>query len=801
MSVNTEQPVGRKARYTSASALHTKYEAAKTANDENRQIWLNIVRSYERTPIKRSNGKYDADFGEFRFKCDQKIDTYVDIITERTEAAQITTLFGTDTERQEWSREITDAFNEFCINIWEDRFEESYKDIFDMVLFSKGVEHWETQFGCYSENIPIENIFPDADAPMNPKKWNILFVRKKYSFVDLYNEIEDADIAERKGWDVARVKKFLREENGTNQSDEDADEFEEFRRGNADDTDDSPGVTVVFAYVKEYSKNGSKKITKYAFPEFGSIPSTSKSNLTDDNKKEAIDRRGFFVVAEEYCECFSQVVAIRTENLTSGYHQCPSFARLIYIATKFQNQALNKIIRAAMRNVNIFLKSENKEQQQKISQLTDEEVQILDPDTEVVQQSINHNWMGLVEIMREVQFQMATGTKASVSTGSQNVKGKAITAKEAEINAMSVNAAISSDHKIFASQDQRHLKETYRRFVDKDRMFEGCDGYKGHVLFINKMKSLGIPDEAFDPENVVVKSVMPPAPAFKVESARILIEGINRYINAKSDGEKRAAKDLIAAAVGRQNVDFYVGDDQKLRITEIFKIGRENTSLDDPDFNPNNVKINPVEDIHPLHIAMHLDDSIYKLKKAEEYLFAVESNQVLPEDAGIYLRKAEEILIAQDNKSAHAMAHIMVIEQSASERAEVGEAKVFRDQLVKIQEKEKTLETRLLNLKETRQSQLTENRGFTLEERHKARMYELDEAHLEAMNSIKLGSAIEKHQVGKETTQATHAAKIRQKEEDHVQKMVQESQKAANDLAVKKAETQIKQQGKQDDRK
>ena len=126
-------------RFTDVNDLYNRYLRAKENFNKERDAWQNFQRAYERWSYQTGNGRTEPNWGQFKGRVDKAIEVFESLITERENWARISPI-DIDIDRRKYvSDKITSEFHELCIRPWEDRDDNMRKNIYDMVMFSKGI--------------------------------------------------------------------------------------------------------------------------------------------------------------------------------------------------------------------------------------------------------------------------------------------------------------------------------------------------------------------------------------------------------------------------------------------------------------------------------------------------------------------------------------------------------------------------------------------------------------------------------------------------------------------------------------
>lgn len=759
--INRELDHTHNNRFADCITLWRRFHDLVEAND-NIDRHENFIKAYKRRPYPLKDGGIEPNLGQFQFLIDNEVDRYVDIVTERNHWYAIDTMEGKNEKQEsEWSKAITRYFHKYAIKTWEKAAINSLKDIFKMKMFGAGIEYWDNPVDIYPKHKDNSEFFPDATAGMEPDTWDMLFVPEKYTPVELYRLVRSKKSREVSGWNrnavMEAIRKSCRDEFKGCSSRE---VFERFRNGEVGETDDIQ-IHLVDAYVREYNEEGKKQISRYTFVESGEIVE-GQDDSSSDSDSPSVSK--FLRFNDRLYEEFTNTSALRSDIIVDSFYDKGSYAESIYVYCRFYDKMMNKIIRQGIRRGNIYLKSGNPDEQRRLSEMDhDQEMQVIPPETEFLEVNLRAgDTKTMAEAVRQLKIDTQAGTGSGLVTGSQNVKGRAITAKESEIQSTEAQASSISRHKIFAANDAMLGKEIYRRFIKGGRARD-----KNQKRFKTKMEEMGIPEEAYDPENVIIKSIINPSaasPTAKLQSAKVIVGALQVYTSASTEGERRAAKSMIASVSGWESVPYFIPEeDSVFEEDQVFKVGRENSDLDDPYVNPKNVTISS-DDFHPIHIALHLADMEFKLDVAEQILSEIEA---MPNHAKtIQLGKAADILRAQDSKGGHVEAHMQTFIKASNEVGDpLNTVAQSKAKLGEIRQRESILEKQLSSILQSVAEQDPSMNDMEYE--HTKRMNTMREQHEERMQTLAVRERITKTMSNSQGAEVNQQQKLQQKAEDH----------------------------------
>lgn len=725
----------------------------------------NYYRQAWRRDDKSNCNKKDPNFGQFKSKIDAAIAVFTNVNTERRSAFRVNPKYPKPGENvKPMVDKITAAFHKYFMRCNEDRFIDEAMAAWDMVFYGKAIEFWKYPGSLYSCNVPVERVFPDTNASLNPKDWSYFFLEVQFTVAELYDIL---DSEEEEEYDLYRFDKtYLKEILETPETY--ARQKSSTEQGKHQQGEHSTGsrdyiIDIVFAYVKDNFKE-ENKVSVYAFP--------AEMKNMDENTSEKIGVKTL-LKKKGYSKCLSNCIAVRAFQLTRSYWRFNSFAQQIYLATLLYDKSMSLMIRAAKRNMILYFKSSNPDMQKKLLRQSDDEVQVIDPMVEIAQTGTNNGVREIMEVTRQVMIDTENGQSLAQAPGSQNTKGYAITAQEANLRAQQTGDAEALSIKVMMNKDLAMYKEMYRRGID---LHTDKHAAKAFNLFKKEMKLYNVPTEYWSYENVylTVSGSTSGASFNRIQSAERVLAALR--VAPTNPGEAQAQKDLIAAVVGIDNVEAYIMDKGEIS-PAAEKAGGENEDLDNPHVNPANVPVMPA-DKHLEEIPVHIADYENKLKLAAGISAKAMQNPNAVMQL-ILLSSARDLVTAQDNKGGHIQAHI----QAASTSKENMDALApMLDKFKQLQGMQDQLTGEMEKSIQQISGQMEQNNLHSEAVRHTQTMNQLTESHAKTLNDIAVAKDIGK----KQTADESRAMKVENQHEDSVHK-----------LATKQAESEIKIQSQQ----
>ncbi len=749
--------------FPDAQDMYDRYRSLRE-NDPYKGKRDAYMKNYYRQAWRRDDAancnKKDPNFGQFKSKIDAAIAVFTNVNTERRSAFRVNPKYPKPGENiKPFSDKITSAFHKYFIRPWDDRFIDETMAAFDMVFYGKAIEFWKHPGSLYSCNVPVERVFPDTNACLNPKKWSYFFIEVQFTIAELYEILENEQNEEYElhQFDKTYLAEIL-ESPETYARTKSATELGKHEQGEHGTGGRDHIIDIVFAYVKDNFKE-ENKVSVYAFP--------AEMKNMDENTSEKIGVKTL-IKKKGYCKCLSNCIAVRAFQLTRSYWRFNSFAQQIYLATMLYDKSMSLMIRAAKRNMILYFKSSNPDMQKKLLRQSDDEVQVVDPMVELVQTGTNNGVREIMEVTRQVMIDTENGQSLAQAPGSQNTKGYAITAQEATLRAQQTGDAESLSIKIMMNKDLAMYMEMYRRGVD---LHTDEHAKKAFSLFKKELQLYNVPAEYYKYENIYLSVTGSTSGASynRIQSAEKVLAALR--VAPTNPGEAQAQRDLISAVVGIDNVESYIFEKNEVP-PSVKKAGAENEDLDNPYVNPANVPVMP-DDKHMEEIPVHMADYEQKMKFATG-IFQKGMQHPNAVMKLILLTSARDLIKAQDNKGGHIQGHIKAVSTSKENVDYLGP---MLGKFKEIQGVQDQLTEQIEKAIEETSGAMNQNDLHSEEVRHAKEMNTMKEQHAKTLNDIAVAKDIGK----KQTADETRANKVEQQHEDAVQK-----------LASKQAESELK---------
>jgi hypothetical protein len=798
--VNGENSHEVQYRFHNPYDLWERFEEIKGKSDQLEVQRANLVKMYKRHSYKIKRGgkvRSEPNWGVFKDAVDDHMKFFATIALDRKIWCRIDTHEGWEKGLDiGYSDEITKAFHKFCVNKWAKKEEVVMAAVKDDAFFNRGVMMWESPFDVYPCHVPMEDVFPDTNATTCPESFDLLFVRKEFTAVELYERANDPENA-KLGWNKGPIMRALTQGLESLKGCSNTEIIDRWRRGGVSQSEKDQTIPLLFCYVKEYKPapeghvREGNRISLLVIPEnmfhLGIKPDDGNRK---SNGSQLLRRSDYFQFVDYYAKSFEEICSVWTSVIDRGFYDDDSFAKMIYLASKSHDQTKNTIIRAVKRAMRVWIKTNSADTKKRLLTMdADDETGYLNQDDDIQQVGIRQDVSAATEMLREARSSINSFSPMEFQGTQNSPKGYPITKGEANILSQQLDDSKSMAIKMAISKNRAFCVEMYRRFCSSE---EGSDTYKAFTLFRKYLKSKDIPDSAWAPEEVTI------SPRFNkfggnASSNYATAQGLVQATQLKpaSVPEQRAKRDLIASLTGEANVDEYMEEPMQID-NEMFIIGQENEVLDNPFANPANIPVTP-SDNHMLHLNGHIQDYMAKLQIVAQLLSQYQQDQSYRKQ--FYLERASDVVLAQDNKGAHVSAHFVVIQR---DETKVNEVKQLADIFRQAQAQQDQLQAQIQSMQQKEMQENSRQNMFDLEYKHKERMLNLDVQGKEADLNLDAAKKVSQIEASKLAGDAKQEQKLRHTEEQQSLKQVdQENQvasKVANtelDLERKRIETQL----------
>ena len=713
-----------------------------------------IYRAYNRFPptqyskLAKEGGDWQSNvnFGMLAFVVDNNLASFFDMLTERTQTAEIVTKKGDAKERREWSEYISIGFDQ-AIQRWDEFLLNQEQGLLDMLLYGKGVEMWEDNDGFMTKHIPADEILVPDSTKINLGNFDVVVVRWKYQLHELYDAIKDEASAEEMGWNVDAVIEAMRWKRDSWRSKTSEEFLKDVKEGNVTLTSHlKENISVFILYVKEFGGKVSKHIVLRDYAPAFSLTRGAIPKMGDKEHDTKINDIGFLFSKTAMFENYKQVFAVFIDNAGSGmWHNTPSLAEKIFVQCRQYDFAMNAIMDAIKINMSLILQGSTAEATEKLKDLVLGPYTILPADVNVAQQRMSLPTGDATNALQFLMLDMNRGI-GNYRIHEKGQGGEAPTATQSQLDATEAAKLTGTQLRRFNSQHSIYYRELYRRFVD---MKEGEEGYETFKEFKDFMAEKKVPKEAWQFKNIhSIKSTMlagAGSPSYKLMAAQQTIQLTN--ISPKDEGQANAVRDAIAALQGRNNVDRYLPREVRPDPTwDEQKIGFENELMESLVLNPQNVMVFP-GDNHVQHVTGHLNDMARTLTLVNQ---SMQGGKFTKEEGQAAMTKML-------NMGGHINGHMQFLSRDESKKEMVKE---FAGNLAQVQREADQLSQQFAEMQKAQADNATGDLENDPEVRKQLALAQIAIHTKEKLAQIQLGALSQKHSARLELDQERAANSI-----------------------------------------
>ena len=660
-AIPSEKGVAPETRITTAYQAWSICDDLNEQDSKRREKRGRIFKAYNRFPPsdytllwkEGQEWQSNCNFGMLGYVVDNAMSSYFDMVTERPQMAEIKTKYGNYREQIERSELISQAFDTF-LNDWDDFLLNTEQDLLDMHLYGKGLEMWEDREGCLSEHISADDILVPDGAKVSLKNFDVMAIKRPYSLHELWQKIESGGATDR-GWNKDTVLSAIR--NARKEWSKEYKDNEEFAKGIAEGNITLAGhlkeyVDCYILFIKEFkTKKISKYIVQQDYTSSVSLTRASQRMSAEQRLRKSINEEGFLFQHPNYEEKITDIFAVFMDAAGSGmWHNIPSLAEKIFVQCRQYDFAMNAIMDAVKINMSLLLQASTPEASEKIKALVFGPHTIIPSDVPFVQQRIQ---LPTQEATAAVQFMMLDMFRGigEYRINERAQSGTPVTATQNQNDTAEAAKLSNTQLKRYNTQHTKYYRRLYKRLVSLSSVE---NDYEHYEKFKDFLKEHGVPPEAWAWKNITsVKSTMlagAGSASYKVMAAEKTISLTN--ISPKDEGQANAVADGIAALHGRCNVGRYV---KKVKPEPDFNermAGIEDQLFANPLMNPADVQVQPDD-----HDVYHLDKHFFDMQRTIALVNEKMQSKTLTEYVGECA--ANKLM----NQGSHCLAHLSKLQK------------------------------------------------------------------------------------------------------------------------------------------
>jgi hypothetical protein len=636
-----------KTRISDHNGLYSLYQNLYLADEASARDRTRIMdmfdgaAPYDPVALRRLGQGYRANlnFGEAGADLERALTSYNDLVTSVDRLVNIKTSYGDESQREEYGSIIAEEFHRLLTKDWSSFYFKQQLLSYYFVSQGLGIAFFEDERNWQWNVCPIGDFFIPRGTSATEDKVEIACVRRIYLTHELFQYIENPEIATQAGWNVQAVRDAIRD--ATTTFPQDGFNWEELQRQIKDND-------LYFAHVRSREIH----VVHYYVREF------------DGSYSHAIGRRdgkGDFLFKKLHrFKTASEAFHIFTYGVGNGmYHSIRGLGYKIFPHIQMTNRLRCAMADGAMLQTSVLLQPQSSEDISRMTMAYSGPLSFLPPGLSVV----NTNFPNLAENVKPLIDDMAAvrqGNTGSYMPIAGSGSGNPRTAYEVEAQLATESILTTNAMNLFYVPWGKLLKEQFRR-LQRDTWIPGEPGYAGAIEFRKRLVERNVPWQAVKSVFSVdaVKAIGLGSPAARLSTFNEFMQLLPKFDEV---GQINALRDRIAARVGYDQVDRYLPNPTvKNRIPMDAKIAElENGSMQAG----RQVTVMPNEN-HAIHLSVHL-------KEVQPIVQAVQNNEI--EDK-------QKTMMFLTMVYEHCNEHLLKIADDKNRQQELGQAKLIMNLL------------------------------------------------------------------------------------------------------------------------
>jgi hypothetical protein len=537
-----------KARLSSAEAVVDLVKMLTRADDERSRVRAKVKGIVDGNPpysaaqLKRTGQSYrtNVNFREAEAFFSIALTAFYDVFSETPTYATVKTNVGTDAERVQYSRVITEEFDRLQKN--DNEFDYTMQlSQHEMVLFGSGPLTFENPTSWKARAIKSGDLLIPENTRSNPNDWEVAVVRRRYQAHELYAYIRDTASATTVGWDVEATRKAIIQSGPENYQRHNNWEWhqQKIRNNDLHYSAQCSLINAAHVYVREYPQAGESqgKISCYIVKE---------------------DGQDFLYKHIGKYDSWDQVMHPMYYDKGDGqHHSVKGLGVKMYPVIELKNRQKCHMVDVAATASAMQLQAETPEAMQKASVVQMGPYSILPAGYRVVQRQFS----GIVDAPMAVDRELEGVMQSNLSQYRQRLDKPQGNPKTAtEVQAIVQQASVLGKTQIarYYQQLDQFFAERYRRAASPDVVDVEA------VEFQKRCVSRGVPKEALTNLDYVQASRN-----YGQGSAFLRMQTISGLMQVAGQlpesGRDALLRDYIAALAGQQQVGRYmVGPEQDI---------------------------------------------------------------------------------------------------------------------------------------------------------------------------------------------------------------------------------------------
>lgn len=611
-----------------------------------------IIKQYKRFPptdystLVSEGRKHETNvnWGASKLLIDSFKTSYLEMITERKTPAQFTLKKGQPEKRLEWSSAIATAWGN-ALTKWDDYTTNCEQDVHDMLLLGMGVELADAEEGWWTEHHKRHCVILPPETKLDLSNFTEMLILKKYSILELYNKVRNADAAKTMGWNRDNVLTAIRKHTGQVDTMTPEEVATKVASGDISMTggDGQSSYVDVFVY---YCAEFSGKISKFIIIRGGEeLAKESEGKLS-----ETINKAGFLYRRLNFVDSIKDVLfLIVNDGSATEIGEIQSLGEDVYVQCREDDDVKNRISTALKVNMLLLLQGGDSQAEQKMKEMVWRSFMVLPDGLSMSQQRLQLPLEESMIVNRWIMGDLRSSL-GELRVQEKAAGGEALTATQVNMDAAQSAQLKSTDIRRYAKSDEAWQRRLYALFCASKGDSKQAKIYSE---FKGELVEAGVPDEVWLPKNIILSSsVLAGAGSvqFRMMASDKLIQLTGMV--PQNEGQRIAIEEGVAAVSGRANVRAFIREPVKDVTPEQVRIGAENEDFANPAANPANIPVLPT-DKHFDHIQGHLTDIARSVTLIEG---AIKNQQRLPDSMIINLQAKNVI------GGGHVEAHLKYLE-------------------------------------------------------------------------------------------------------------------------------------------
>jgi hypothetical protein len=618
-----------RSRIKDAKSAHEAYKRMKKADENSAwtraRVQAMLDGELPHDPaVQRQNGLADScnvNWGQGEQLLSMATSPYIDLVESVDHLCTIPTNFGDDTARLDWEHVMAEEFSRM-VRGWPEFFPRYQFLIHQFLAHGVGVAFREDEIDWRWQIAPLGDFLIPRQTRASDEEIEISAVVRGVPPHELFNKIEDENLAKELGWKVSAVKKALMKASQGDTANANTNEWETLQREFKNNDLGTTGaayaseVKLVFMWVKEL--NGT--VSQYIFPE----------DLEDSDDFLYVNRSRF--------ENSSQVFNTFCYGVGSNgyFHSIRGLGHKVFSIVQALNRLRCRFFDSLMTSSMLMLEPESEDAIEDLSLIHFGPFVIKPPNVKFIQKDYPNFGQSIIPGLGDLNtlLQQQAGQYSTEATFRQD---KERTRYEVQAHLESLANISVAALSLFYQPWERLLRETVRRVARQD-YFPQDPGGQYVAEFRARCVARGVPEEALaaiDPSRVrVVRAIGNGSSAARSAIMRQVYE---LSANFDPQGRQQAIRDLTRTIGGVEAADRYTPAPENQRPPMEAKTAElENILL----MQGNQVQVLPSE-MHAVQFPVHLD-------ALEQLLADIDSGEQIFEEA------APKLFPLHTHASAHA---------------------------------------------------------------------------------------------------------------------------------------------------